>query len=110
LPGQRTCSGERTPPSSVLPLWPFIPPFHRGPLGPLSLKYTTMVFRSSFFSFSAASSRPTLSSMFSHIASAARVWSRSSLLPPVSFSFAFSKRRQYFSGTCIGECGVLYAR
>ncbi len=37
-PGQRTNSGERTPPSSVEPLRPFMPPFQRQLLGPLSLK------------------------------------------------------------------------
>ena len=31
-------SGERTPPSSVEPLRPFMPPFQRQLLGPLSLK------------------------------------------------------------------------
>ena len=37
-PGQRISSGERTPPSSVEPLRPFMPPFQRKPLGPLSQK------------------------------------------------------------------------
>ena len=37
-PGQRIKNGERTPPSSVEPLRPFMPPFQRQPFGPLSLK------------------------------------------------------------------------
>ena len=37
-PGQRMKSGERTPPSSVEPLRPFMPPFQRQELGPLSEK------------------------------------------------------------------------
>ena len=37
-PGHRTRQGTRTPPSSVEPLRPFIPSFHRQLLGPLSLK------------------------------------------------------------------------
>ena len=41
--GQRTSNGDRTPPSSVDPLRPFMPPFQRTPFGPLSWKNTTMV-------------------------------------------------------------------
>jgi hypothetical protein len=37
-PGHRKSSGARTPPSSVEPLRPFMSPFHRQPLGPLSQK------------------------------------------------------------------------
>ena len=37
-PGQRIRNGARTPPSSVEPLRPFMPPFQRQLLGPLSLK------------------------------------------------------------------------
>ena len=38
LPGQRIRHGERTPPSSVEPLRPFMPPFQRKLFGPLSQK------------------------------------------------------------------------
>ena len=38
LPGQEIKPGERTPPSSVLPLRPFIPPLNRKLFGPLSEK------------------------------------------------------------------------
>jgi hypothetical protein len=38
LPVHRISSGDRTPPSSVDPLRPFMPPFHRQLLGPLSWK------------------------------------------------------------------------
>ena len=41
--GQRTTNGDRTPPSSVEPLRPFMPPFQRTPFGPLSWKNNTMV-------------------------------------------------------------------
>ena len=34
--GHRMKSGERTPPSSVEPFTPFMPPFQRRPFGPLS--------------------------------------------------------------------------
>ncbi len=36
--GQRTKKGDRTPPSSVEPLRPFMPPFQRQPFGPLSVR------------------------------------------------------------------------
>ena len=47
--------------------------------------------------------------MFSHMASAARVWSASSFRPPVSFKGDWENRSQYGPGTCIGEWGVLRA-
>ena len=38
FPGQRMTNGARTPPSSVEPLRPFMPPFQRSVFGPLSEK------------------------------------------------------------------------
>src|ERR1044071_4218209 len=69
----------------------------------------TMVLSSSLSSSRRFSTRPTLSSRFSIIASAQRVWSSCSWPPPVArFATSLSlKRRQYCSGTAHGECGVL---
>ena len=52
LPGQRTKHGERTPPSSVEPLRPFMPPFQRKLFGPLSQKKMTIVSSARFNSSS----------------------------------------------------------
>ena len=41
--GHRQKQVDRTPPSSMDPLIPFMPPFQRHELGPLSEKYTTIV-------------------------------------------------------------------
>ncbi len=57
--GQRMNSGDLTPPSSVDPLRPFMPPFHRSLLGPLSEKNTTMVLSASSRSSNLFNSRPT---------------------------------------------------
>ena len=76
--GQRIKKGERTPPSSMAPFRPFMSPFHRNELGPLSEKKMTMVLLSISSSSSFAKIRPTFQSMFSHMARAARVIIRSS--------------------------------
>ena len=111
-PGQEITSGDLTPPSSVDPLRPRKPSFHREPFGPLSLKYTTIVFFSNLSSLSFERSRPTFQSIFSHIASAARVWSIFSFFffECSWVSSLFLNLFHHLSGTCIGECGVLYGR
>ena len=108
-PGQRMNRGERTPPSSVLPLRPFIPPFQRELFGPLSERKTTSVSRARPRSSSRRRTRPTLSSRFSIIASAQRAWSRSSCAGWVPCRASDRPRNlaQYFSGTAQGECGVV---
>ncbi len=112
LLGQRTSNGERTPPSSVEPLRPFMSPFQRTPFGPLSWKKTTMVSSAIFSSSSFLRMRPTFQSMFSHIASAQRRCGRFSFLGSrlcieIFLSLNLFHQR---SGTCIGLCGVLYGR
>lgn len=104
--------GERTPPSSVVPLRPFMPPFQRELFGPLSEKNTTIVLEATPSASRRPSQRPTLSSMFSTIASTARVTlsvSRSPSGPRCSIG-RFRQRSQYARGTMNGEWGVLIAR
>ena len=60
--GHRQKQVDRTPPSSIVPLIPFMPPFQRQQLGPLSEKYTTIVLSANWSSSSLRSTRPTFRS------------------------------------------------
>jgi hypothetical protein len=107
--GQLSIAGERMPPSSTEPLRPFMPPFQRQLFGPLSEKYSTMVFSRSPSSSRRRSTRPTLSSWFSSMARAQRVWLGISWSASAARWLRLRplKRSQYFSGTDHGEWGVV---